>query len=280
MTTVYLNGQYMEKKDAAVSPDDRGFLFGDGAYEVIRSYPGCGLFQARPHLKRLQRSIDELKIDYPSAAALLEVAENLIRDNGLTGEDAVVYLQVTRGAAKRKHAFPEKGTPATVYASASPFKGNASDQDRGTGVNLVPDIRWSRCDIKSLNLIPNVMSNQHAKDTGCGESLFVRDGMVTEGTHTNVCAVFDGRVHTHPEGNHILAGITREVVLGICKTLSIPVELLAVSSDGLKTADEVFLTGTTAEITPVVTVDGMTVGDGTPGPVTRKLQAAYMEMLL
>lgn len=280
MTTVYLNGQYINKSEVAISPDDRGFLFGDGAYEVIRSYPACGLFQAEPHLKRLERSICELKIEYPSAMALMDVAQRLIEENGLTGRDAAVYLQVTRGAAVRKHAFPKEGTPATVYASASPFRINTTQQENGTDVVLVPDIRWSRCDIKSLNLIPNVLSNQHAKDTDCGESLFVRDNMVTEGTHTNVCAVFDGRVHTYPACNYILSGITREVVLDLCATLSIPAELHPVSAERFITADEVFLTGSTTEITPVVVVDGRKIGDGRPGPVTRKLQGAYRDLIL
>jgi len=275
---VYLNGQFVAKDEARISPDDRGFLFADGVYEVIRSYEGR-LFRTREHLERLLRSLREIGMEASLAGNVGVVAEDLIRRNKLEQGGALVYIQITRGAAPRKHAFPDAGTPCTVYAAASPFAAPEQEQKDGVKIILVPDIRWARCDIKTVALVPNVLASQRAKDNGAREAVFVRDGVVTEGTHTNFCAVFDGTLWTHPKTNHILAGITRDAVLGLCGERGIPVLEAPVFQAHLRKAQELLLVGTTVEVTPVVEVDGWQVGDGKPGPITRKLQRAFSEMV-
>ncbi|MBN2123806.1 MAG: D-amino acid aminotransferase [Deltaproteobacteria bacterium] len=274
---VYFNGEFMPKEEAAISPDDRGFLFGDGAYEVIRTYEGKP-FRGKDHLERLARSLRELRISCRELENLGGIAERLIRETNLETGEALVYIEVTRGAAPRKHAFPTGNIPPTVYVTASPFVPSGRDRDLGIGVILLPDIRWSRCDIKSIALLPNVLANQQAGERGAGEALFVREGVVTEGSHTNFCAVFDGELVTHPQTNHILPGITRKVVLELCSELEIPFREEPIFLDGLKRASELMIVGTTCEVTPVVQVEEWRVGDGSPGPVTRRLQQAFSRL--
>lgn len=270
---VYFNGEFVPRAAVSISPDDRGFLLGDGVYEVIRSYNGR-LFALKAHLKRLEYSLQQTRIERPAGVDFGGVAEELIRVNGLQDADALVYLQVTRGVAPRKHAFPPD-TPPTVYAFAAPFEPPREKWRSGVKVILVPDIRWLRCDVKSISLLPNVLANQQAKENDAYEAVFVRNGVVTEGSHTNFCAVFDGRLFTHPKSPYILPGITRDVVLDLCRNLNIPVEEYPILEKELPDADELIVTGTTTEIMPVVQVNGWTVGDGQPGPVTRKLQRAF-----
>ncbi len=271
---VYFNGRYLSKDDVRISPDDRGFLFADGIYEVTRAYGGR-LFRVDDHIRRLDRSLRILRIDPAPAAALPEIAERLLQANDLP--DALVYVQVTRGAAPRNHAFPNPATEPTVYAAVSPAVSNAPMQQDGTRVILVPDLRWGRCDVKSVALLPNVLANQRAHDAGAYEALFVRDGALTEGTHTNVCAVFDGELRTYPSTNYILPGVTRTVVLELCAAQGIPYRLEPFYEHELRRADELMILGTSTEVTPVVQVDDWRVGDGTPGPVTRRLQHAFRE---
>ena len=273
----YFNGRFIPKEDVKISPDDRGFLFADGAYEVIRSYGGK-LFKIEEHLERIERSLSELLISVPSLIKLRDVAEQLIHRNNLENGDATLYIQVTRGVAPRKHEFPDKGISATVYVVASPFQPTIDNWENGTNIILVPDIRWGRCDIKSVALLPNVLSSQLAKDKGASEAIFVRDGTITEGSHTNFCAVFDGQLITHPANHKILAGITRKVVLNLCYQLNIPFRELPVLEKELRKASELMILGTTSEILPVVQVDGWIVGDGKPGPITAKLQQAYRKL--
>ena len=278
---VYFNGQYTAKEDVRVSPDDRGFTFGDGAYEVIRAYGGR-LFRGEDHVGRLARSLGELRIEAPvlrGPGGIAQVAAELIERNGLAGGDAAVYVQVTRGVAPRKHAFPPPGTPPTVYLAASPFQPAPDAWQNGVGVILVPDIRWARCDIKAVALLPSVLASQQAAERGAEEAVFVRDGLITEGAHTNVCAVLDGVLVTHPATNLILDGITRRVVLGLCAGLGIPTGEEPIPADDLLAAAEVMILGTTTEIKPVVRVDGRQVADGRPGPVTRRLQAAFRALV-
>ena len=275
---VYFDGSFTPKDDVKLSPDDRGFLLADGAYEVILSYGGR-LFKAKEHLKRLERSLRELRIEGADVKSLVDVAEELIPANNLGGGDAKVYIQVTRGAAVRTHAFPDSETSPTVYAAASPFQRPREKCERGVKVILVPDIRWTRCDIKSVALLPNVLASQRAKEAGAAEAVFVRDGMVTEGAHTNFCAVFDGQLVTYPKSHYILGGITREVVLDLCGELGIPCAEFPILESQLREADELMLVGTTVEITPVVQVDDWQVGDGKPGPITRNLQRAFWKLM-
>jgi D-alanine transaminase len=274
---VYLNGQMIPKDEARISPEDRGFLFADGVYEVIRSYDGK-LFRAAQHLERLRRSLREVRLDSAVAENLPSVIEELIRRNGLEKTSTLIYIQITRGVAKRKHAFPDNATPVTIYATAASFTPPRKEQEEGVRIILVPDMRWARCDIKSVALLPNVLACQQAEEQGCWEAAFVRDGVVTEGTHTNFCAVFGGTLWTHPMTNHILGGVTRDAVLELCGKLCIPVKEAPVFEWKLRDADEVLLTGTTAEVMPVVAVNDWKVGNGKPGPIAQNLLRAFTEL--
>jgi D-alanine transaminase len=274
---VYFNGEFLAKEAVSISPDDRGFLLADGVYEVIRAYEGK-LFQAEAHLQRMARSMRELHLSGPSPLELNDVAERLIMKNNLTTGGATVYLQITRGAAPRRHAFPADDTPPTVYATASPSHPSVEKMTHGIKVILVPDMRWTRCDIKSISLLPNVLANQQAKERQVEEAVFVRDGAVTEGSHTNVGAVFKGTIVTYPKSHYILSGITRQVVIELCHQLNIPVKEFPILVDHLPKADEMMLMSTTSEITPIVQVDDWTVGNGKPGPVTVRLQQAFQEL--
>ena len=272
--TVYYNDRFMLKEEVCISPDDRAFLFADGAYEVIRAYGGR-FFQSHAHLQRLERSLQALRIVQPETAKLSDIAEELVRCNDLGHGDAIVYIQVTRGTAPRRHAFPDKGISPTVYLCASSLRSSPEKPERGVGIILVPDIRWMRCDIKSLALLPNVLANQEARERGAEEAVFVRDGVITEGTHTNFCAVFDGRLVTHPRTNLILGGITRQVVLDLCRRLNVACLESPIHDRDLKKASELMIVSTTVEVLPVVQVNDWLVGDGKPGPLTRKLQQAF-----
>jgi D-alanine transaminase len=276
---VYFNDRFIPKEDVRVSPDDRGFLFADGAYEVIRSYHGR-LFKAEDHLRRMRRSLRELRIVGPDADSLGDIAGELIQVNDLGDGDAAVYIQITRGVGPRRHSFPDpdREIPPTVYVSAYPIQPPRKKWEDGVKIILVPDIRWARCDIKSVALVPNVLASQQAKERGAEEAVFVRDGAITEGSHTSFCAVFDGQLTTCPKTNYILAGITREVVLELCGELGIPFREFPIFERKLREADELVILGTTTEVMPVVQVNDWRVGDGKPGPITRKLQQAFCEI--
>ena len=275
---VYFNGEFRPKEEVRISPDDRGFLFADGAYEVIRSYDGK-LFRLEAHLLRLENSLGALCIIAPNISELQEAAVQLVERNDLSRGDAALYIQVTRGVAPRKHAFPPANTPPTIYMSARPFHALHEEAEHGVRAILVPDIRWSRCDIKSVALLPNVLASQQAKEGGAYEAVFVREGIVTEGSHTNFAAVFDGQLVTHPQTNHILPGITREVVLALCQELDLPYRESPIAETELGEADELMLLGTTTEVMPIVQVDDWQVGTGQPGPVTRTLQQAFWRLV-
>ena len=274
---VYLGGEFVPRGRAAISIDDRGFLFGDAIYEVIRVVRGRFIEPER-HLRRLARSLREVGLPAP-ALDLLGVATDLIRQNDLGGREATVYAQVSRGAAPRQHAFPPSGTPPTVLVTAMPFTPRTDLIASGVAVITLPDVRWSRCDIKSVNLLPNVLAAQRAAEAGAFEAILVRDGVVTEATRSNVLAVVGGVVRTHPTGPLILPGVTREVVLELASGAGIPVREEELGADELFAAEEVLLTGTTADVTPVVTVDGRAVGEGRPGPVGRRLGALLAERI-
>lgn len=272
---VYMNGEWMPRSHARIAVDDRGFLFGDGVYEVIRAYGGR-LFAVDRHLARLALGLRAIAITPPAdvADSLASVAERLLAENGLAESDAIVYLQVTRGAAPRTHHFPPAGTRPTVYGYAVSLTVTTQLQAEGGTAITVPDIRWARCDIKTVNLLPNVLAKQAAVAAGVNEAIFVRDSAITEGSHTNVFAVVDGELRTYPACNYILAGVTREVVLELARELAIPLRETPVFVHELAVASEVMLTGTTADVTPLITIDGRRVSDGRPGPVARALQQA------
>lgn len=269
METVFLNGEFASADDASISPFDRGFLFSDGVYEVIRSYGGR-LFEADRHLDRLAGSLRELRIGFGGTRALGETCEDLLVRNGLAETDALVYLQITRGVAPRTHRFPDPAVPPTIFGYAW---AHSSDHDPADGARAitVPDQRWSRCDIKSVGLLPNCLANQRAREGAALEAIFVRDGMALEGTHTNLFVASRGVVRTPPLNNYILAGVTRAVVLELAAEAGFETEELPISLDELRRADEVFVVGTTAEVTPITDLDGRAVGPGRPGDIALRL---------
>jgi D-alanine transaminase len=275
---VYFNGRFLPKKEVRISPDDRGFLFADGVYEVILSYGGR-LFKPEDHIKRMERGLQELRINCPETEKLKDIAEAMIQKNNFGNNDAKIYIQITRGAAPRTHAFPDPPVSPTIYAAASAFQLSQEKWEHGAKVILVPDIRWARCDIKSVGLLPNTLAFQQAKEQGADEAIFVRDGVITEGAHTNFCAVFHGEIITFPKTHYILAGITRNVVLDLCRELSIPVKEFPFFEHDLTKADECMIIGTTTEIMPVIQVNDWKVGNGKLGPITVKLQQAFRELV-
>lgn len=271
---VYLNGEYVPYEQARVPVDDRGFLFADGVYEVARVYAGK-IFAMDAHLSRLADGLAAIQIELPELDTLAAVSEELLRRNGLENGEATIYIQVTRGAAPRKHAFPT-GVAPTVFLAARPYRDNPPEyMSEGVAAIRLPDNRWARCDIKSVSLLPNVLANQAAHAADAFEALFVRDGVVIEGSHSNLLSVYDGAVVTYPRCNYILAGITRDIVLDLARELGIPVREGPIYDAQLFDAEELFLSGTTTEVMPIVRVDGRPIGNGRPGPVTLKLQAAY-----
>jgi D-alanine transaminase len=270
---VYLNGAFLPRERATVSVDDRGFLFGDGVYEVIRVVGGAYIDAGR-HLDRLHRGLAELGLPDHAAGGpdLLAIGAELLRRQPAGNEgEAVVYLQLTRGAAPRRHAFPAPGTPPTLFVSAWPFVPRREQMASGVAAITHPDLRWQRCDIKSVNLLPNVLANQRATEAGAYEAILVRDGVVTEGTHSNVVAVVDGELRTHPNGPAILPGVTREAVLELARDAGLAVREQALTLAELVRAEEVFFTGTTTDVMPAVSIDGRKVRDGVPGPIARLL---------
>jgi D-alanine transaminase len=270
----YLKGYFLPKAEAMVSADDRGFIFADGVYEVVRVYGGK-VFAEDEHWKRLDRSLSELRIPAPAGMDYRALTRELIDRNSLGNSESIVYVQITRGAAPRLHVFPDSATPPTVYAFAAPFTPQPKKMADGVHVILTADQRWSRCDIKSISLLPNILAAQKAREHGAEEAVLIRDGLITEGSKTNFAAVFNGELVTHPRNNFILGGISLNIVLRLCRELGIPVKETGIVAADLNTADEAMLFGTTAEVMPVVQVDDWKVGNGTPGPVTRRLQEAF-----
>lgn len=274
---VFLNGRYLPQAEALISPDDRGFLFADGVYEVVRIYGGR-LFAAQDHWDRLARSLRELRLRGAESYDFGGISNSLIERNRLGSADAIVYLQITRGVAPRKHAFPSADVPLTVYGFARAYEVPVQQMQQGVKAILALDIRWARCDIKTVSLLPNVLANQQAHEADADEAVLVRDGAVTEGSHSNFAAIIDGVFVTAPLSNYILGGITRGIVLKLCRQLNIPVREFPILERELASADEMMLLGTTTEVLPVVQLGDQRVGEGRPGPVTLKLQRAFREL--
>ena len=270
---VYLNGKFVNENEAGLSPNDRGFIFADGVYEVTKYYNGIP-FRFNDHIERLKRSLNELRISFNQLDELSDISQQLLEKNDLQNEHAGVYWQITRGANKRVHHFPQGITP-TFYAFAYSMPSDLEKQQKGINVILREDIRWKRCDIKSVSLLPNTMLYNEAVENGAGECILFRDGYITEATHSSVIAVKNGTVVTRPLSNLILPGITRKVVLELCAENQIPVEERLFTEDELFNMDELFICGTGSEITPVITVDGNRIGKGEPGEITKKLQQLF-----
>ncbi len=270
--TVYLNGAYVPYEEARIPVEDRGTLFADGIYEVVRAYAGR-LFELEAHLERLVQSAGEIRLNLPPVDELRAAVRGVLDRSGLA--DSSIYIQITRGfAGPRAHAVPQ-GIAPTVFVAARPVpRPDAAHVRDGAAAITVPDRRWHMCHVKSVGLLLNTLAKQAALDAGAQEALFVRDGVVTEGSATNCFAVFGGTVHTHPEGPHILSGITRQVLLALCADEGIPAREQPFLVSAMYGADEVFVTGTNTEVLPIRTVDGRPIGTGEPGPVARRLRAA------
>ena len=279
MNIVYLNGQFIPREQATLSIDDRGFIFGDGVYEVTRVVNGA-LFESGRHLTRLGRGLADLRLSpVESLKDIEDISQRLIRENGMTDGEGMIYLQITRGAAPRTHHFPPAGTRCTTFLSAKRFTVPTAERASGVSVVTYPDIRWSRCDIKTVNLIPAVLAKQFATDHGVFEAIFVRGSAITEGSHTNCFGVIDGELRTYPASNYILGGVTRDVVIELARGLGIPFADRPFHVQDLPRLEEFFLTGTTTDVMPVVEVDGKPVGTGRPGPVAGRLYEALAARL-
>lgn len=279
MSIVYLNGQFLPRTEARLSVDERGFFFGDGVYEVTRVVRGR-LFEWERHARRLTRGLRELRIDARlSMDEIYALQERLIRENQMTEGQGTIYLQITRGAAPRTHHFPPPGTPATVFLSASAFTPPNEVRSRGVAAVTYPDYRWSRCDLKTVNLLPAVMAKQFAADHDAFEAIFVRDAVVTEGSHTNVFGVLGGELRTYPNSNFVLPGVTRDVVVELARELGIPVSETPIYQHEIGSLEECFLTGTTSDVMPVVAIDGRPVGAGRPGAIAMRLYEALANKL-
>jgi len=273
---VFLNGEFLAADQAKVSVFDRGFLLGDGVYEVIPVYDGC-CFQLKNHLKRLQNSLDGVRMANPySDVQWQAVFETLINHHGRG--DQALYIQVTRGVAPRDHVFPDNTTP-TVFVMSNPLQAVPEKyKQHGISAITVLDTRWKKCNIKAITLLPNSLLKQQAKDAGAEEALLIRDGYLTEGSSSNAYAVIDGVIYTAPKGEKILPGITRDVVLNIAKNAGIWLVEEAVAESQLATADELWVSSSTKEVLPITRLNGVKIGQGVPGPVWQKIDALYQHV--
>ncbi|GMQ96421.1 MAG: D-amino acid aminotransferase [Gammaproteobacteria bacterium] len=279
MTThqvVFLNGDFIPANEAVVPILDRGFMLGDGVYEVIPAFGGQ-LFRLPEHLKRLDRSLDAIRIPNPmSEADWQQVLKDLVTRNG--GGDLSLYLQVTRGvASKRDHAFPDTVIP-TVLAMctpAPPVPDNTIEQI-GVGAITRPDIRWDRCDIKAITLLANVLLRQEAHDAGAYECILIREGFAWEGAASNLFIVQNGVLITPPKGAWLLPGITRDLVLELADEHGFPYREDTISESMLADADEIWLTSSTRDILPVTRLNDQPVGDGKPGPRWRTMRGIFL----
>lgn len=265
---VYLNGRFLPREEAKISPEDRGFLFADAIYEVVR-YGAGRPYRLAEHLARMRDGLTALRLPV-EPSFFPEVAGRLVAENDLEESDALVYAQVSRGAAPRYHAFPPEGTPPTVFAFAR--KTDPPPPPEGGRAILLPDERWGRCDIKTVMLLPNVLASQQAREAGAMEAILVRDGIAWEGTKANLFTVSMGVVRTAPRGPRILPGVTRAAALEAAEKLGYPVEERPVGVDELFSADEVFLASTTLWTYALVEVQGRPVGGGRPGPVAARIR--------
>lgn len=270
---VYLNGEFMPADAARVPVLDRGFIFGDGIYEVIPAYSRRP-FRLPEHFQRLRRSLDAVRIANPlSDADWARLIEEIIARN--PGEDQSVYLQVTRGVAKRDHAFPRDARP-TVFVMSSPLVTPPAEKiERGVPAITATDYRWLRCDVKSVSLLANCLLRQAAVDAGADEVVLFRDGYLTEGSSSNVFAVAGGVLLTPPKNHLVLPGITYDVVLEIAGSLGLPCEVREVTEAEVRRADELWLTSSTKEVLAIATLDGRAVGSGAPGEMFRTMHRAF-----
>jgi len=278
MSIVYLNGEYLDLSDAKVSVEDRGFLFADGIYEVVRYYRGHP-FRLQEHLVRLAHSAEGACLSLPEAARQLpDIMQRVLADSSASG-DGEVYVQCTRGVAHpRSHPFPVESEPTLLVMPVPLHAPPPEALSDGLAVITTPDLRWGRCDIKSTMLLPNVLAKQHARQQGAFEAVFVRDGIITEGASTNVFAVIDGCLTTHPKDRAILGGISRQVVLDLAHELHLELCERPVTLQEFFNSQEILLSSTTIEVLPVTRVDGQPIGNGRPGTATLRLYEAFQRL--
>lgn len=277
MEYVILNGDLIERSEAKVDIEDRGYQFGDGVYEVIRVYNGK-MFTADEHLERLLESARKIELDIPySIGQLKQMLAEMIERNKL--ELGIVYMQFSRGTSPRNHAYPGADVAPVLTAYTRETSRPVESMRNGVKASLIEDIRWLRCDIKSLNLLGNIMAKQKAAQSGCFEAIQHRGDTVTEGSSSNIAIVKDGTLYTHPATNLILNGITRRKINEICRENGVALEESAFTKDDLLDADEVFMSSTSAEITPIIEIEGKPIGNGSPGPITNKLQNLFEEAI-
>jgi D-alanine transaminase len=270
---VYLNGSFVPLSEARIPVLDRGFIFGDGIYEVVPVYEGRP-FRLTQHLKRLERSLAAISIDNPfDEAGWRALIADLVSRHGWPNQ--FVYMQITRGVARRDHAFP-KGIQPTVFAMTSEFVAPAAAlREQGLAVITADDERWLHCDIKSVSLLGNVLAKQAAVDAGAAECMMFRDGILTEGSSSNIWVVRNGRVLGSPVNHLVLEGIRVGLLAELCARCGLDYELRRVPREEVLLADELMLTSATREILPITQVDGAPVGNGRPGPVYQRLIEAY-----
>ncbi|MEO8203908.1 MAG: D-amino acid aminotransferase [Betaproteobacteria bacterium] len=273
--TVFLNGKFMPMEEAQVPVLDRGFIFGDGIYELVPVYSRAP-FRLEGHLARMERSLSEVGIANPySRAEWTRIIEQVIEKQ--TFDDQGVYWQVTRGVAKRDHSFP-KGTTPTVFMMSNPLVNPSRDVvENGAKAVTAQDFRWHRCDLKTISLIGNCMLRQLSFEAGAIETLLLRDGMLTEASASNAYIVKDGVIATPPKDNLILPGITLDVVFDIVERAKLPMQVREITEAELRGADEVWVTSSSKEVVAIVDLDGKPVGNGKPGPVFRKAWQHYQE---
>lgn len=276
---VYVNGEYLAEEDAKISVFDRGFLFADAVYEVSAVLKGK-LVDNDAHLKRLARSLGELKMTPPATGEEIEAIQiELIRRNSI--DEGVIYLQATRGAADRDFAFPKNATPSLVMFTQKKSLSQNPAADVGISVITVPDIRWKRRDIKTVGLLPASMAKQAALDAGANDAWFVEDSFVNEGSSNNAFIVtHDGKIVTRHLGTEILHGITRKSVMELAKRENLEIEERPFTPEEAAEAREAFSTSASAFVMPVVKIDGHVLGNGVPGPVSEKMRKLYVEMAM
>lgn len=270
---IYLNGQWVSLAEARIPVLDRGFLFGDGVYELIPVYARKA-FRMEEHLRRLQHSLDGIRLQNPhSLAEWIQLIEQLIASQ--TYDNQSIYMQVTRGVAPRDHAFP-KGVAPTVLLMANPLYDPSREQiENGVSAITGKDIRWGRCDLKTLNLLPNVLGRQAAVEQGCVETVMFRDGILTEGAASNIFVVKNGVILAPQKDHRVLPGITYDVVLELAAQNGMPASVRDIAEAEVRSADELWLTSSSREVQAIVSLDDRPVGNGLPGPVYRRMYALY-----
>jgi len=271
---VYLNGKFVDHDKAVIPVEDRGFMLGDGVYEVVRLYNGYPFYLDR-HLERMQNGLNAIRINF-DVKELEKICYEIIKINDL--KEANLYIQVTRGVAPRQHHFPEDIRPTVLIMSYPAAPISQKIRQQGVKIVLLPDERWNRCCIKTIQLLPNVLAKQQAKAAGAFEAVFCRGDIITEGSSSNIFIVKDEKIFTCPLKENILGGITRSVVMDIIEAEGLEVHEREFTRQELLDADEVFLTGTTTEVMPVVDVDGKEISTGKPGKITRIIAEKFEEL--